>query len=89
MLQQIRDANPEAGTQFLEHLVLQKRSTVRPLLPTFLFFVLTRARTGSDTTHRTRDHLRRPTPLLPVRRRHLEALARQMSVATFHDRSAD
>ncbi|KAI0064243.1 hypothetical protein BV25DRAFT_1823215 [Artomyces pyxidatus] len=26
MLQQIREANPEAGAQFLEHLVLQKRS---------------------------------------------------------------
>lgn len=28
LLQQIRDANPAAGAQFLEHLILQKRSTV-------------------------------------------------------------
>jgi vacuolar protein sorting-associated protein 3 len=31
MLQQVRAANPEAGVQFLEHLVLQKRSTVRAI----------------------------------------------------------
>ncbi|KAI0312172.1 hypothetical protein OF83DRAFT_1287071 [Amylostereum chailletii] len=31
MLQQIRAANPEAGLQFLEHLVLQRRSTDRAL----------------------------------------------------------
>jgi hypothetical protein len=28
MLQQVADANPVAGVQFLEHLVLQKRSLV-------------------------------------------------------------
>lgn len=35
LLEQVREANPAAGVQFLEHLVLQKRSTVILLLCIF------------------------------------------------------
>lgn len=34
LLEQIREANPAAGAQFLEYLVLQKRSSVRRVLLT-------------------------------------------------------
>jgi len=35
LLQQIRDANPAAGAQFLEYLVLQKRSSVSRIFAVF------------------------------------------------------
>jgi hypothetical protein len=43
LLEQIREANSVAGMQFLEYLVLQKRSTVGFLLQSFaipLFFLI-------------------------------------------------
>jgi hypothetical protein len=36
LLHQVRDANPAAGDQFLEYLVLQKRSTVRETMVLWL-----------------------------------------------------
>lgn len=43
MLQQVREADPAAGAQYLEHLVLQKRSQVSALLccPILCLVILT------------------------------------------------
>jgi hypothetical protein len=87
MLQQVSEANPVAGIQFLEYLVLQKRSAVsghHTILEVgcldLMIFVIIESRSAYAISKR----LRRAALSLPCRRVNLEALARKSRIIRLH-----
>ena len=75
-MQQIREANPAAAAQFLEHVVLQKRSTVRDaeLLVVSHSRILCAIIIGPHFAHATGNNLCRPTIGSPNGRVGLETM---------------
>lgn len=70
MLEQIQEANPVAGVQYLEYLVLQRRSTVSSIHSNPGTFILIRvySRLVSRAASKTSISMRGSSAFLPRRR---------------------